>query len=515
MTAGQIFKGEDITADVRVECDVCIVGSGAGGAVLAAGLVEKGLRVVMLEEGGYFTREDFDLEEAHAFPMLYQGRGGRATADQSITVLQGRSVGGSTTVNWTTCFRTPDRILAHWAEHHGVQGLDSKTLAPHYDAVEKRLSIAPWHEDNANANNKVLYDGCRKLGWEVAPLRRNVKGCGNTGYCGVGCPLNAKQAMHMTYLPDAVAGGMNLYADTRAERFVVEGGRVKRIDAVVLNQGNGVPTGRKVTVKCKVAVSSCGAINGPALLLRSGLNGNGRVGKRTMLHPVVAIPAIYPHEIAAWAGAPQAAGSHQFVERGPGKIGFFLETTPLQPMLAALGGGGIFGAQQQAFMGKLKNIGAVLALAVDGLLPGEEGGTVTLRSDGRIRLDYPIGDALKEAFATMHETIAKISFAAGAVEMMSTHTDPVQLTSAADIPKLAAAPYGSLKHMIYTAHQMGGCAMGGSAETSVVNSQLRHHEVANLFVVDGSVFPTALGVNPSLSIYGLAHLARDWVAAAV
>ena len=169
-----IVAGNERPARVELACDVCIVGSGAGGATLAAGLAQRGLNVVMLEEGGHHTSRDFVGKEGVNYPMLYQERGTRATADLAFTILQGRSVGGGTTVNWTTCFRTPDRVLEHWRSAHGIEGLDPAALAPHFDAVEARLGIQPWSEDLINENNRVLLDGARKLGWSAEILRRNL-----------------------------------------------------------------------------------------------------------------------------------------------------------------------------------------------------------------------------------------------------------------------------------------------------------------------------------------------------
>lgn len=510
---GSLLIGTDITADVEVSCDVAIVGSGAGGAVLAAGLVERGLKVVMLEEGGYFTRADFDGDEAKAFPMMYQDRGTRTTADIAITVLQGRTVGGGTTINWTTCFRTPERTLNHWRSVHGVEGYDAATLAPHFDAVEERLGIEEWPLARINANNDVLYRGCKELGWEVKPLRRNVRGCADSGYCGMGCPVGAKQAMHRTYIQDALDLGLTVYADTRADRFEVENGRVVAIHASVLDRETGRLAGKSVTVRPKVAVSSGGAINGPALLLRSGIL-DGPVGRRTFLHPVISVPAQYDRPINPFFGAPQAVGSHEFFDRGDDKIGFFLEAPPIHPVLASLAFSG-FGLDTYEFMEKLPNMSAQLALHVDGLVPGDEGGTVSLRKDGRLRVDYPIGPALQEAMKESHKALAKIHFAAGAKRVISLHTPISDMRTVSDVAQLDGREYGSLKHAIFTAHQMGGCAMGPDAATSVVDLDLRHHTLKNLFVVDGSVFPTALGVNPSETIYGVAHMATDAVASAV
>lgn len=510
----KIISGQELSGHTSLTCDVCVIGSGAGGAVLAAGLVARGLDVVMLEAGGHYTRDDFTpLDEQWAFTNLYQDCGGRATADQAITVLQGRSVGGGTTVNWTTCFRTPDRILSHWADVHGVEGYTSESLRPHFEAVEERLNIKPWPVGIANENNRKLLEGCKALGYEVKPLHRNVDECANSGYCGLGCPVDAKQAMGITYIADAVQGGLRLYCDVHAERLVTEGHEVVAVEARALHRASHKPTGATLGVRARLTVVSAGAINSPALLLRSNLGEDGPVGRRTFLHPVVTMAARYAEEVEGYFGAPQSVGSHQFVDRGPDKVGYFLEVPPLQPMLAS-GGIGAMGHGQLDFMRHLPFTGVMLALNVDGLLPGDEGGTVTLREQGRVQLDYPIEAPLIEAFRSGHELMARIALAAGAEEAVSTHFPNISVGGEADMPRLREARYGALEHGIFSAHQMGGCAMGPDPATSVVRSDLRHHRLGNLFVVDGSVLPTSLGVNPSETIYAIAHRAVDAVAGA-
>lgn len=506
-----IRSGAELEGDVDRACDVAIIGSGAGGSVLAAGLCARGLDVVMVEEGPYRTRRDFDLDERKALVSLYQDHGTRSTADLAITVLQGRTVGGSTTVNWTTCFRTPARILEHWRRVHGIEGLDEETLRPHFEAVEERLSIAPWPEERANENNRKLLLGARALGWEARPLRRNVKGCVNSGYCGVGCPVNGKQAMHLTYLPDAIAAGLTLYSDARAERLVVQGGRVVEVQAHALDPVGGRATGRTIRLRPKRTVLCGGAVNSPALLLRSGISAGGRVGRRTFLHPAIGMGGLYDEPVMAFYGAPQSVGSHQFVDRGPDKLGFFLESAPLQPMLASLTSS-LLGRAQADFMAMLPHLGVLIALMVDGLLPGDEGGTVSLRSDGRIRLDYPIGPELKEAMGSAHVALARLTLAAGAKEAISLHHEPRRMRDPLEITRLARAPYGAHEHAIYSAHQMGGCTMSPDPARGVVGTDHRVHGIDNLFVVDGSVLPTGLGVNPSETIYALAHRARERIA---
>ncbi|MCP4873627.1 MAG: GMC family oxidoreductase [Proteobacteria bacterium] len=509
-----LLSGADLTADYERSCDVCIVGSGAGGAVLAARLCAAGLDVVMLEEGGHYTRRDFDGDEVRAFSQLYQGRGAFATADLAMTILQGRSVGGSTTVNWTTCYRTPDRILDHWRSVHGIEGWDATSLGPHWDEVERRLGIAEWPESAANANNRALLDGCRALGWEAHSLKRNVVGCGNSGYCGTGCPLDAKQAMGISYLKDAQRDGLTLLSDVRVTDVVVEANRVAAVQGEVLDRSSDRPSGVRVVVQPKVAVLSAGAIGSPCVLLRSGLGEHGPVGRRTWMHPVLALPSFYAHPINGFYGAPQSIASHQFIDRGPGAIGWFLEVPPMQPVLISTGTN-VFGGDLQQLMGRLPHCGSILAITVDGLLPHETGATVTLRKDGRPKVVYDWVPEHIEAFQEAAIASATLALATGADEVWSGHLDSLVIRSEADLPKLRERKYGPHEHRIFTAHQMGGCAMGPDPASSVVDSQLRHHQVPNLFVVDGSVLPTALGVNPSQTIYGIAHRASEFVGEAV
>jgi choline dehydrogenase-like flavoprotein len=509
---GGITAGDEIRADVEERPDVCVIGSGAGGAVVAARLAERGARVVVLEEGGAFSPKDFDMREATAYPRLYQERGGRATADLAITVLQGRVVGGTTVVNWTTSLRVADAVLAHWARRHGVEGLDAGALAPHFEAVERRLSVKPDVLEEINANNRTLWDGCAKLGWSRALVPRNVSGCLRLGYCGLGCPLGAKTSMDRTYLPDAVTAGARIYANVRVTRIDAEGRRAIAVHGEARDPATDLPTGRRVVVRPRAVVVAGGAVNSPALLLRSGLDPSGRAGKRTFLHPVVVSVALFPRPIEAWQGAPQSVASSHFEERGQGRMGFFIETAPIHPMLAGASLGG-FGATHGAVMARLANAQALLALCVDGFQEGDEGGTVSLRDDGRVRIDYPISPALWEALREGNKAMARIQLAAGAERVLSLHDPPVELRSEADLPKLDAAPWAPARLTLYSAHAMGGCAMGKDPARSVVDSRLRHHGLDNLWVVDGSVFPTSLGVNPQLTIFALARWAAEGIAA--
>ena len=501
-----LMRGHEIRSNLALSADVCIVGSGPGGAIAAARLAAAGARVILLEEGGYFTRKaDFHMEEGEAYTKLYQDHANRATDDLGITILQGRGIGGGTLVNWTTCFRTPESTLAHWRERFGLADFTAERFSPHWDEIEKRLSIREVDASEINDNNAVLLDGAAKLGIPTSFLRRNVQSCLHTGYCGMGCPTNAKRGMSLTYLPDAAGKGARVYADCRVTRLLLvpRRERVVAAEAEVLDPATDRPSGRHVTVSASRFVVSGGAINSPALLLRSGVpDPHRRIGRRTFLHPVVVTVASFDRRIDPFYGAPQSVASHAFAAR-PARIGFFLEVPPLHPILAAIALPGL-GARHRDAMKLLSKTNAVLALLIDGFLPGEEGGTVSLRGDGsRLSIHYPLGPLHAEAMREAMRITARIQLAAGAREVRTLHKDPVVITSERDLAVIDGRPVGPNLLGVFTAHQMGGCAAGADPGVSVVDGNLRHHQLANLWVFDGSVFPTSLGVNPQLSILGI------------
>ena len=253
-------------------------------------------------------------------------------------------------VNWTTSFRTPDDVLALWREKEGAE-LTPAALRPHFEEVEKRLSITKVDLDDVNPNNRALYDGCKKMGWSVDTIKRNVRECLRTGYCGMGCPVDAKQSATLTYLPDAVGRGTTIYANCRVRRIEWDGTRAQAVIGEILHPATQRQTGRIVRVEPRELVLSCGALNTPALLLRSGL-AQGPVGKKTWLHPTIAMVAIYREDIEGFYGAPQSVASHHFAHRPEG-AGFFIEAAPVHPMLSSIAMPG-FGAPLQTRMGLLQ-----------------------------------------------------------------------------------------------------------------------------------------------------------------
>jgi choline dehydrogenase-like flavoprotein len=247
-------------------------------------------------------------------------------------------------------------------------------------------------------------------------------------------------------------------------------------------------------------------------LLRSGtVDPHHRLGRRTFLHPVVASIALFEEAIEGWKGAPQSVASHHHAHRGD-EVGWFLEAGPVHPMLASTAMPS-FGADHREGMKRLTHAAAHLAITIDGHHDDVVGGTVSLDSDGRPVLDYPIVERQWRAFRDAQKSMAQVAFAAGAKEVWTGHDPSLHLRSLDDVPRIDALPWAPCRVGVFSAHQMGGCGMSDDPAQGVVrSSDGRHHQVDNLHVMDGSLFPTAVGVNPQMSIYGLSHLLATRIA---
>ena len=329
----KVLGGPHGAAPQTIACDVAIIGSGAGAGITAELLTRAGLSVVIVEEGPLRSSSDFRQRESEAYPQLYQESAGRKTEDKAISILQGRCVGGSTTVNWTSSFRTPPATLAYWEQYFGLKDYNEQALEPYFEQAERRLNVSSWQVP-PNENNELLRSGAVKLGIPVESIRRNVQGCWNLGSCGMGCPTNAKQSMLVTTIPFALDHGATLLVETRVEKLVIEGGRVTAMQCIAVKPNAAPVESGKIatTIVAKHFVLAGGAINSPALLMRSKApDPHKRLGTRTFLHPVAITTAVMKDTVAAWTGAPQSIYSDHFLHTQPvdGPIGFKLEVAPL------------------------------------------------------------------------------------------------------------------------------------------------------------------------------------------
>lgn len=502
-----IVQGREIAQSFHETADVCVIGSGCGGGATAKILAESGRNVVVIEEGGYFTAKDFEATEETSYQNLYQQRGAQATDDLAVTVLQGRCVGGSSTVNWCTTLRTPGFVLDTWARQFGVKNASMDDLTPYFERIERYLNVRSEPDDRHSPNNRILLDGGRALGYRTRANGRNVKDCVQAGACGLGCPFDAKRDVRLTYVPDAVAAGARLYSDCRAENIAVHGPR-KRVTGNVLDRETRVPR-FSFTVDAPVIVVAGSAIQSPVLLLKSGLaNSSGQVGRNLTFHLTSAVMGLYDRIIYGAGGIPQSVMCEEFLNKNGDGSGFWIEAVPIYPALAALALPG-FGSVHREMMREFPHIGATIVLVKE----SDSEGTVTVNNHGRPVISYTLGPADRGYLKQALKEAARIHFAAGARKVMTLHARSTEIASAGDIDRvLDAAAWGLNELSLYSAHPLGTCRMGEDATRCVVDSHCQTHDVKGLFVIDGSVAPTSLGVNPQLTILAIAEKNAEWIA---
>jgi len=503
-----IVHSGEINGPVRETADVCIIGSGCGGGASAKVLAEAGKKVIVLEEGGHYTSKDFDGTEQTAYEHLYQQRAGQATDDLAVTVLQGRCVGGSSTVNWTISLRTPDFVLEAWKRDHGIQGLSSKELEPYFERVEKYLNVHTEPFENHNPNNRIILDGAKKLGFRAVAVGRNTKDCVKAGACGLGCPFDARKSVDITYIPDAVKSGATVFANFRANKIEITR-TTKRVSGVVFDHQTQKPK-TDFIIEAPVVIVSGSAINSPVLLLKSNLaNSSGELGKNLTFHLTTAVLGVFDQIMYGAGGIPQSAMSDEFLNKNHDGGGFWLEAVPIYPTLAALALPG-FGSAHRELLHQYPHIGATIILVKE----IDSSGRVTVNDHGRASISYMLREKdlgyLKQGLAVA----ARVQFAAGAKRVMTLHARQTEFTSPAEIePKLAASGWGMNELSLYSAHPLGTCRMGINPKRSVVDERCQTHDVKGLFVIDGSVTPTSLGVNPQITLLAIAEKSAEWIAA--
>lgn len=500
-----IFDAGATPLPEHLDCDVVIVGTGAGGAVSAEILARSGLRVIMVEEGPLKSSRDFNMLESEAYPQLYQESAARKTRDKAINILQGRCVGGTTTVNWTSSFRTPPATLAYWVRHFGLATFSAEALAPWFEQVERRFSVARWHM-RPNENNEILRRGALRLGIATGEVPRNVRDCINLGYCGMGCPVNAKTAMLDTTIPVALEHGASLLTRARAKRIVMAQGRASALEVDWLDATGLRPSGRGLRITARHFVLAGGAINTPALLLRSQAPDPNRLaGRRTFLHPTVVSAGVFEQRVDGHSGAPQVIYSDHFLHRDPidGPIGYKLEVPPLHPVLTATTLHGL-GPEHAQRMRDFVHTHAMIALLRDGFHPESPGGSVELHEDGSPVLDYPLTDFVFEGARRALLSMAEIQFAAGAHTVSPIHELALGYSSWSQArAAILALPMAPLLTRVVSAHVMGGCPLSDDERSGLVRPDGRHRHLENVSVHDASLFPTSLGTNPQLTIFAI------------
>jgi choline dehydrogenase-like flavoprotein len=499
------IKPLEITEDTELDCDVVIVGSGAGGGTAAGVLAKEGLDVVVVEAGGYFSEEDFDGAELDGYVKLYAGGGGVPTPDQSIGLLAGSCLGGGTTVNYTWCFRPPDHVRKDWTDRFGLDDWAGQDFDESLDAVWERIGV---NSENSmpSLRDERFREGLAKLGWDSQVMQRNAVGCTEEicGQCHYGCPLGAKQSTFKTWLQDAYDAGARIVVNAPVEKVLIEKGEARGVEATTAD-------GHKLTVRARAVAAAAGAINTPALLVRSGLD-NPNVGKNLMIHPVLLVWAMFEREILPWTGVFGSTFCDEFLDMGEG-YGVKYMHASAHPSDLAVFAPWRSASDHSELMQSLRYTGGF------GILQrARDAGEVVVGSDGLPTPIWHLSDFDREIMRKGLDGMTKVLEAGGARRIYTSHAgwvsyDPgnggrEQMLKAAD-----DYGWGPAQVTLGSFHLMGTAHMSGSRDSSVCDPTGEAWDAKNLFVVDGAVLPTALGVNPMITIEAAAHkIARGMAA---
>jgi choline dehydrogenase-like flavoprotein len=497
-----------VAGDLTLTADAVIVGSGAGGGVVAAELAAAGKDVVVLEKGGYYSESDFTGREAEMMPALYLRQGLLATSDLGMSVLAGSCLGGGTLVNWSTSLRTPPDVLEEWERAHGIDGATGPEFARSFDVVEARIGVNTA-DSEPNRNNGALERGCQALGYVTHRIPRNASDCRQRcGACGYGCPYGRKQSTLLTFLQDAHERGTRIVVRCTVERVLIEAGRAVGVEGWAPDDATGAR--RRVVVRARAVVAAAGAVESPALLLRSGLT-NPNIGRHLRLHPVSSVAGYYAEPIEPWRGSLQTVYCDQLA-RLRGGYGIRFEVAPAHPGLLALAVPWESGQDHKRMMARAAHAAAFIALTRDS---GE--GQVTLSRQGEPILRY-WPNALDRAHLLRGiQEMTRIAVAGGATLVGSTYIGlrleaedgrPGAISTARlntylrEIERRSIVPN---RPPLFTAHQMGTCRLGKDRRTAVADPRGAVYGTPGLFVADASTFPSASGVNPMISIMALAY----------
>ncbi|HEV7506048.1 MAG TPA: GMC family oxidoreductase [Thermoanaerobaculia bacterium] len=496
-----------IAAPATLDCDACVIGSGAGGAVVAAEFAAAGRKVIVLEAGAGLQAPDFDQRELSGLQNLYLDAGLTASSDLGMAILAGGALGGGTTINWQTSLPLPDEVRAEWAERSGCEHFTQDSFTESMAAVMARLH-AGTAETWINPNNATLRDACDALGQRWTLLSRNARGCDpeQCGYCTFGCRLGAKQSVAVTWLADAQRdGGAEIVVRCRAERVLWQNGRATGVEAIATDEGTGAR--HPVRIAAPIVVVAAGSIHSPALLLRSGLD-LPALGRHLYLHPATSVAGVYEQRIESWKGPPQSVLCDDF-SRLSGLYGFRLEAVPAHPGLLALATPWHGAREHRREMQKSAHKSSWVVLVRDRI-----GGRVRVGRDGRPIVEYRPD---REAHAHLRQGVAaaaRLHLAAGARELLALHNRPHQLRRGAGLSpaaidafcdRLTTSPQDRNRAPIFSAHQLGSCRMGSDRRTAVCDEDGQVFGVRGLYIGDASAFPASSGVNPMATIMALAH----------
>ncbi|MEE8246194.1 MAG: GMC family oxidoreductase [Alphaproteobacteria bacterium] len=476
--------------------DVVIIGSGAGGGTAAqelGPLCDDGLKVAVLEWGPKFRDDEFSGRELEMARRLYVDAGGFLSADGALTMAFARAYGGSTVVYTGTSIPIPEAAVARW----GVPGLSFADLERRCRKHMAENNVHLLDDDKVNANNRLFFEACKTLGYRVEQFPVNLKGCRGSGMCNLGCPNAAKQGTHRVQLPAAERRGVEVITNCRVETIAE-----RACTATVTESPHGLPSAwapGRYRIKAKAIVVAAGAVNSPALLLRSKLPAElPALGRYFTCHPALILVAQHERPLSNYFGHPKSYISEHFADRG-----FLLETCMYFPFTTAKSLTG-FGPEHSRLMAHMDRLQMILSLALDAARADNR---VSIDKAGEPVLEYRLTDEVIAALVESMRAATRIFFASGAsrVHAPAAQRFFIEKAEADRIDELIAPHHFKPGRVaVASAHPMGGCRMGAEPATSVCDSWGRVHGLPWLFVADASLYPSCAGVNPYVTIMAMA-----------
>jgi choline dehydrogenase-like flavoprotein len=475
------------------ETDVVVIGSGAGGAVATHALAEAGVRVVCLEEGAHVTRERFSGRQIEAMRSLYRHAGLTAAIGvPTIPIPTGCSIGGTTTINAGTSFRTPEPLVERWRREFG-HAATPEEMHEHFDAIERVMPVAEVPPHLLGGNSETVKLGAARLGWAAGPIPRNAPTCHGCCRCVLGCPEDAKLSMNISFVPAGIARGARYFARMRVQRVEHRGGRATAVSGRLLDD-RGARAGT-FRIRCRAVVVACGAIHTPILLAESGLDrGSRHVGQNLRLHPAARAVGVFDRPVRGWKGVLQGYHVDQFVSEGVKIEGVFV---PPGLLAAALP---FFGARNFDVLSQYENMAVFGTMAQDES-PGYVAGSVL----GFPRVHYALGERDAARVTKGIWAIGKIFFAAGARAVYSGIFGFEHFATEDALDRLLEERVPPAALEVLSMHPHGTARMAATPRLGALDLAGKLYGTENVWVADASVFPSALGVNPQLSIMGYAR----------
>ena len=476
--------------ETLVECDVVVVGTGAGGAVVGKELAERGHAVVFVEEGAHRRRDEFTGSSIQAHFDLY--RGSFTVGNALMPIFMGKLVGGSTAINTGSCFRAPDWVLDRWCEDIGTDELSAERMAPYFARVERTLEVAPADEKAVGPIAQMIARGCDAYGWSHARMMRNAPGCQGEGFCDFGCRTDARKSTNLSYIPPALERGSIAFTGFRATEVIIENGRARGIRGLDAN-------GRVLSVRANVVVFSGGALPTPVFLMKHGLcNSSGELGKNLTVHPSTGFSALMPEEINAHKHIPQGYFVSEFIRDGI-LINSALPDKNFAAVMFSFTGQRLMRAVEQSH--RFASFGPMIADTNTGSVhPGPGGMPIA-----RYSLD-------RAGVARMHRALiltGRLCWASGATAVFPVNTRMPIVESESDWAKFEALDLRASDLQLTSYHPLGTAKMGRDRKNSVVGLDHQTHDVPGLYLVDGSTVPGPLGVNPQVTIMAMATRAAE------